>query len=161
MIKLKGTLLLGTLAVLAAGGIAAHDNDDRYPRPILRLEGVWLAQVSVTDCTNPSTTLLGPFPSLLTFHADGTVTETAPAPPNSQRSASHGLWRRVSRNTFDEAMTFQRLDVTGIFLGTQVIRATLQLGDDSYTAQGKFEIKESHGATIASGCSSVVAKRFE
>ena len=161
MIKLNGTLLLGTLAVLGAGGVIAHDNDDRDVRSMPRIEGVWLAQVSVTDCTNPSTTLLGPFPALLTFHTDGTVTETAPAPPNSQRSVSHGLWHRVGRNTFDEALVFQRLDVTGVFLGTQVIRATAQVANDSYTAQGKFEIKEPRGSTVASGCSSVTALRFE
>lgn len=161
MITRNGTLLLGALAVLGALGAAAHENDDRYFRPLPRIEGVWLAQVSVTDCTNPSTTLLGPFPSLLTFHTDGTVAETAPAPPNSQRSASHGLWHRVGRNAFEEALIFQRLDVTGVFLGTQVIRATVQLANDSYTARGTFEVKDPHGTTIAAGCSSVVATRFE
>ena len=161
MIKINKALLLGALAVLGARSVIAHENDDRYFRSIPRIEGVWLAQVSVTDCTNPSTTLFGPFQSLLTFHADGTIAETAPAPPNSQRSVSHGLWRRAGRNSFDEALVFQRLDVTGVFLGTQVIHATLQLTNDSYTAQGKFETKEPHGITVASGCTSVVATRFE
>jgi hypothetical protein len=152
---------VGSLTVLGASGAAAHDYDDWGAWGASALQGVWLTQVSVVNCANPTIVFAGPFPGLLTFHADGTASETAPAPPNSQRSVSHGLWHRSGRNTFESALIFERLDVTGVFLGTQVIRATSQVINDSYTAKGAFEIKDAHGATIGSGCSAVTATRFK
>jgi hypothetical protein len=152
---------VGSLAVLGASGAAAHDSDDWGSWGAATIQGVWLTQVSVVNCANPAIVFAGPFPGLLTFHADGTLMETAPAPPNSQRSVSQGLWHRIGRNSFQSALIFQRLDVTGIFLGTQVVRATAQVSNDSYTAKGTFETKDATGATIGSGCSAVTATRFK
>jgi hypothetical protein len=164
MTRLNKLWAVSSIAMLGATGAAAHDSNDWGDWGswgASTLQGVWQTRVSIVNCANPAIVFAGPFPGLLTFHADGTLAETAPAPPNSQRSVSHGVWYRIDRNTFQSALTFQRLDVTGIFLGTQVIRATSQVIGDSYTANGTFETKDASGATIGSGCSAVTATRFK
>jgi len=161
MSRLGRLLVLGATTLLAATG--AYANDAAHPGPVARLQGVWLTQVTIRDCVSGAA-LLGPFPGLITFQQGGTMAEIGPALPNSMRSPGHGTWRRTGRDTFEQALIFQRFDVTGIFLGTQVIRGNPQVAADSLTYKatgGSFEVKDRAGSTIGSGCSSVTAVRFE
>jgi len=152
--------LLIVMAIALAGSASA--NDSRY-QPVPQLQGVWFTQIEIRDCVSGNK-LAGPFPGIISFQAGGTIGETGPALPNSTRGAGFGLWRRIGRDTFSETLTFQRFDMTGIYLGTQVIHATPKVAADSmsYVASGgTFEVKDTHGTAIGSGCSYATATRLQ
>ncbi len=162
---LKGTIaiVMGALALLSASAIQAHSENNRF-RPPPQIEGAWKTEVTIRDCATNAALPGGPFPGLITFAAGGTVSESAPPPPNMQRGPGHGTWRRTGRNTFSEVMAFQRFDLTNtLLLGSQEIRATAIVADDSgsYTASGTFESKDMQGNTLFRGCSAVVATRLQ
>jgi hypothetical protein len=125
-------------------------------------EGVWKTKVTIVHCQTRAT-LAGPFSGLTTIAAGGTFSESAPALPGTARGPSHGTWSRTGRNTFAEALLFQRFTTTGDLLGTQEIRAMATVADDSrsYQAEGKFDTKDLSGSVVGSGCSTVTATRFD
>ena len=158
----KKLLTAVTLALACAASGRASDNSDRF-QPMPQLQGVWLSQVTIRDCASGAA-IAGPFPGMISFQTGGTIGESGPALPNSTRGPGYGVWRRTGRSTFSETLTFQRFDLSGIFLGTQVIHATPKVANDSrsYVALGgKFEVKDQHGSTIATGCSSATGVRFQ
>jgi hypothetical protein len=72
---------------------------------LLRPTGTYAIEVTLRDCTTGAPA--GPaFPSLVTFHGDGSLFETpggrAFAP--GQRADGHGTWRRTGLNTVSQEM---------------------------------------------------------
>jgi hypothetical protein len=157
----KKSLLMGVMVFIVTGatGVQAHDRDRGW---FAQLQGAWMSQVSIRDCTSGNV-IAGPFSGLITFHEDGTISEMGPALPNSTRSPGHGSWYALGHSTFSERLVFLRFDLAGVFLGTQVITAKPVVAKDSmsYSAQGgSFEVKDRLGVTIATGCSSATGIRF-
>ena len=162
MIRKTTLLALGAFTLLGAAALQAHDDGYAF-RPVPQLDGAWKTRVSIVDCQTRKIVFAGPFAGLITFAAGGTTSESAPALPNTDRGPGHGTWRRIGRNAFLETLVFQRFDVTGVLLGSQEIRATIKVSDDSRTYQvtdGTFESKDLLGSTLATGCSSVTADRY-
>jgi hypothetical protein len=159
--KSNKLLATGVLAMIGACTVQAHD-DDRF-QPVPQLQGVWKTQITIVDCVS-GTKLAGPFPGFISFQAGGTISESGPALPNSTRGPGFGIWQRAGRNLFTETLTFQRFDPTGIYLGTQVIRAKAKVADDSQSyvgVGGTFEVKDQAGTTLATGCSNATAVRLK
>jgi hypothetical protein len=155
--------------ILAAGsvvlfGMSAAFGGDSHYQPVPQLQGVWLTKITIRDCVTGAS-LAGPFPGIVSFQSGGTLSESGPALPNSTRGPSYGTWWRTGRNTFAYTLTFQRFDLTGIYLGTQVIHATPKVANDSMSFVGdggRFEVKDAAGTTLgAPGCSSGTAVRFK
>ena len=69
------------------------------------LVGTWTVQVTLRDCAT-SAPLGPPFNSLVTFHGDGTLSESAGslAFAPGQRSPGHGAWTRKRGHTFRQEM---------------------------------------------------------
>ena len=162
MRTLKLSMLMGILTAIGATCVFAHDEGDRG-RSVAHLQGAWQSKITIRDCATGAP-VIGPISGLISFHGGGTLSEMGPALPNSTRSPGHGTWRRLSHNTFEERLIFLRFDLSGVFLGTQVITAKPVVAKDSmsYSAQGgSFEVKDIHGTTIATGCSSATGTRFQ
>jgi hypothetical protein len=159
MIRLHKILMFGAMAVLGTSSIHANGS----PRFISQIQGVWSAKVTIRDCVSGAPLTPTPTPGLITFHAGGTVSETAPAPPNTLRGPAHGLWHRSGRNAFTEVLTFQRFDLAGTYTGTILINAAATVADDSlsYTAEGSFTLMNPTGTVISTGCSAVTATRIK
>jgi len=158
----KKLLTAVTIALACTASVRANDDGDRF-QPMQQLQGVWLSQVTIRDCPSGAA-LAGPFPGMISFQTGGTIGETGPALPNSMRGPGFGVWHRTGRSAFSETLTFQRFDLSGIFLGTQVIHAMPNVANDSrsYVALGgTFEVKDQHGSTISTGCSSATGVRFQ
>jgi hypothetical protein len=142
--------------ILAAGsvvlfGMSAAFGGDSHYQPVPQLQGVWLTKITIRDCVTGAS-LAGPFPGIVSFQSGGTLSESGPALPNSTRGPSYGTWWRTGRNTFAYTLTFQRFDLTGIYLGSMSF-----VGDG-----GRFEVKDAAGTTLgAPGCSSGTAVRFK
>ena len=150
-----------TIALACTAAVQANDDGGRF-QPVPQLQGVWLSQITIRDCVSGNT-LAGPFPGMISFQTGGTIGESGPSLPNSARGPGYGVWRRTGRDTFSETLTFQRFDLGGIFLGTQVIHATPKVANDSQSyvgSGGTFEVKDPLGSVIATGCSYATGIRF-
>jgi hypothetical protein len=158
----KKLLTAVTIALACTASVQAND-DGAHFQPMPQLQGVWLSQVTIRDCVSGAA-LAGAFPGVISFQTGGTIGESGPALPNTTRGPGYGVWQRTGRSTFSETLTFQRFDLSGIFLGTQVIHAVPKVANDSRSyvgLGGTFEVKDQHGSTIATGCSSATGVRFQ
>jgi len=80
------------------------------------------------------------------------------------RSPGHGVWQREHGwQDYSFAFTFYRYDASGLFQGSQRIRATLELGagGDVFASRSAIEILDVNGAVIGTGCATAVGTRFE
>jgi hypothetical protein len=174
----RRSMVAGLAAVLVAAGAGiaqAHDQDGRQ-----RLAGAWTIQVTLRDCTTSAP--VGSFPSLVSFHEGGTISEVpaSAAFAPGQRSPGHGAWTRIGPKTYRQRMsaliafdTAANLPGTptfnpsapitpGFFAGWQVVTHTLQLVDaDHAVSSGTNQFYKADGTLYRSGCSTAAATRFE
>jgi hypothetical protein len=128
------------------------------------IQGVWRTVVTPRNCQTGQT-----FPSLqgvFTFNQGGTMSEYGIGPGSSPalRSPGHGVWQREHGwQDYSFAFTFYRYDASGFLLGSQKVRATLELGAgaDEFASRSALETLDANGAVIATGCATAVGTRFE
>lgn len=165
--------------VLAAGRIGiAHGTQSRSGHA---LSGTWFVEVTLRNCANQAP--LGSFNSLVTFHADGTMSEATSSATFAigQRSPGHGNWAAEGHQTYAQHMvnlinfdTPANLPGTpgfnpslpispGFFAGWGTVIHTVQLSDaDHLTSSGTNEFYKSGETTpYRTGCSTALATRFE
>ena len=157
--------------------IAAAHTDEA---PSAGLLGTWMIQVTLRDCTTGAA--LGPaFPSLVTFHGDGSISEDpgglAFAP--GQRSSGHGTWSHAPGHTFSQEMIALILFPTdpnlpgapgfdpskpvspGFFAGSATISQTVRLtGADQIESSGTNRFYKTNGEVYRTGCSTATGQRF-
>ncbi len=167
----KITLLSGGIAVsavLLAGGVLADaGQNDRWPPNAPTIVGAWQVEVTVRfdapDCTTSPPVPFGanPFPSLNTFHAGGTVSETGSRSPPSMRSPGHGVWKRTGGRTYDARYTFQGFDANGFLATNMDIRSAITLAADGETFNGvsRFRFSDISGNTTPF-CATLDGVRF-
>lgn len=179
--KPTGTARAAAIACLvvaflsAAGAPAGAQSDDRP-----NLAGAWTVQVTLRDCTTGAP--LGPaFNSLVTFHGDGTISESAAslAFAPGQRSPGHGAWARRRGHTFRQDMIALLLfdsaanlpgtpafDPTkpvspGFFAGWVTVSHTVRFtGVDQIASSGTNGFYKTSGELYRSGCSTATGQRF-
>lgn len=168
----KHTLLIA-LAVMAAlpvtaATLFATDVHDRHPSMSQgherTIQGVWRTVVTPHNCQTGA-----PFPSLpglFTFHEGGTMSEYGIGPGSSPalRSPGHGVWQREQGwQEYSFTFTFYRYDGAGVFLGSQKIKGTLELGagGDDLATRSVIESLDATDHVIGGGCATAVATRFE
>lgn len=154
-----------------AGAGTAHANG-----LVLRAAGTYAVDVTLRDCTSGAPA--GPaFPSLVTFHGDGSLFETpggrAFAP--GQRGAGHGTWRRTGWTTFSQDViallvfdtpanlpgtpTFDPTKpiTPGFQAGWQTISHTVTFSDATHaTSSGTNAFFTAAGVQYRTGCSTAV-----
>ena len=72
--KLKTQITMITLTVAASALLVWGDSHENHPPTI---EGVWQVSRGGVNCNDPNQELGLPFPAIMTFHRDGTVTGAA------------------------------------------------------------------------------------
>ena len=130
------------------------------------LHGTWRVQVTQYNCTNPSMSF-PPFWSLLSFHRDGTETETTsnPALQPGQRTSGQGYWERTGYNTYFSATeAFILFDSPtnppGLKEGAQKILQTISLTDgDHFVSVATVKFFNADG-TVTGGCAKAQATRL-
>jgi hypothetical protein len=128
------------------------------------IQGVWRTVVTPQDCLTGQ-----PFPSLqglFTFNQGGTMSEYGIGPGSSPalRSPGHGVWQREPGwQDYSFAFTYYRYNASGVFLGSQKVSATLELGasGDDFASRSAIEILDVNGAVLGTGCATAVGTRFE
>ena len=128
------------------------------------IQGVWRTAVTPRNCQTGAAILT--LSGLLTFNQGGTMSEYGIGPGSSPalRSPGHGVWQREHGwQDYSFAFTYYRYDASGVFLGSQKVRATLELGvgGDEFTSRSAIETLDVNGVVIGTACATAVGTRFE
>ena len=160
----KGFAALALMAFgMSSAKAATWPIEDFLSQP---LEGSWMFQISLEDCTSHAA-LGAPFFSLLTFNHGGTVTETTANPafvPPTVRGPGHGIWKHDGRRGYGyEATTTAFITVNGVLARTQTITQTIELeGQDSLkTTSASVKFFSPTGSLLMTGCATAMGKRIE
>jgi hypothetical protein len=129
------------------------------------LHGVWAQVITPRDCATNEPLPVPPFRVLLTFHRDGTVTESVGALSFApgQRSIGHGKWAHDGGLTFSERTVAMILFNGGIYqAGWQVTTRTLTMSDaDHYTSSGAAQFYDVNRQQYRAACATSVGERFQ
>jgi hypothetical protein len=100
------------------------------------IQGVWQVSRQGVNCSDPNQLLGPPFPAIMTFHSDGTVTGATKSPVSGPfDTPEYGSWQREpgSQNYSFRDVNY-RYDGNGTFIGPLVLTANVELtGPDSFT----------------------------
>ena len=149
-------LALVPLLLGSASGVAAQ---------AVTLEGVWGVTITPRNCTTNEPLPLPPHRTILTFHRDGTTTESVGvltfAP--GQRAIGHGIWAHAGGQIFNERTVAMILFDAGIYrAGWQVISRTITMTDaNNYTGFGPSQFFDANRQMYLAGCASSVGVRFQ
>jgi hypothetical protein len=168
-----------TVAFLAAASVRAGAQSDASPERA-SLVGTWMVEVTLRDCATSAP--LGPaFNSLVTFHGDGTISETAAslAFAPGQRSPGQGIWTRKRGHTYRQEMIALLLFDTdpnlpgtptfdptkpvspGFFAGWVTVSHTVRFtAVDEIASTGTNGFYKTNGELYRSGCSTATGQRF-
>lgn len=129
------------------------------------LEGAWAVVITLVNCTTKQPIGAPPFRTLLTFHRDGTSSEsvgtTSFAP--GQRSNGHGTWSHDGGLTYKEKTVAMILFEANSFLaGWQVINRHITMTDaDHYSGYGPSEFYDLNGQVYRTACAASVGERIK
>ncbi len=159
-----GSVLLAIAALTVALSFASAQTAEKNQSSV---EGVWRTMVTPVNCQTGDP-LAPAFPGLFTFNAGGTMSEYGISPGQSPalRSPGHGVWQREhghgGRN-YSFSFIFYRYNTSGMFIGSQKITASLELGasGDQFTTHSAVEIFDANGNLISTGCATAAGTRFE
>lgn len=129
------------------------------------LHGVWAQVITPRDCATNEPLPVPPFRVLLTFHRDGTVTESVGALSFAagQRSIGHGQWAHDGGLAYSERTVAMILFDGGIFqAGWQVTTRTITMTDaNHYTSSGAAQFYDLNRQLYRTGCATSVGERFQ
>ena len=128
------------------------------------IQGVWRTVVTPRNCQTGDAILT--LAGLFTFNQGGTLSEYGIGPGSSPalRSPGHGVWQREHGwQDYSFAFTYYRYNASGLFLGSQKVRATLELAPsgDEFASRSLVETLDVNDAVIGTGCATAVGTRFE
>ncbi len=127
------------------------------------IEGAWRTAVTLRNCQT-GLPVGGVGRGLITFHEGGTLSEFNLG-PGQNRSPGHGVWEQQMhhRGNFSGVFVLNRYDATGVFIGTQKVRAAWELSTsgNGFTSNASFEIFDANDNLIGTGCATSVGTRIE
>ena len=158
--------VVAALAITASLVAAQHVQNQRSSAtPNERsIRGVWRTVVTPRNCQTGEA--FPSLPGLFTFNQGGTMSEYGIGPGSSPslRSPGHGVWEREHDwQDYSFAFTFYRYNASGVFLGSQRVRAVLELeaSGDQFASRSVVEIRDVNDTVTGTGCATGVGTRFE
>jgi len=127
--------------------------------------GVWRTMVTPRNCQTGDP-VAPPFRGLFTFNKGGTMSEYGVGPGSSPalRSPGHGVWQREHGwQDYSFAFTLYRYNASGVFIGSEKVTATLELGasGDEFTTRSSIEVFDANDNLIGTRCGTAAGTRFE
>jgi len=149
--------LVPALAMFAIIQACGGSNDANAEDPADKIEGVWEAVVTATNCSTGAA--VGTFLGSQVFHHGGTLSDTNAA-PTITRGPGFGTWVKTG-STYATKFRFYVYDATGVLLGTRRVSRTVTLAVDgnSQTAVTTNELFSPTGVSLGTGCSTDVSTR--
>ena len=126
-----------------------------------RFEGTWDLQITVRLCQTGA--IIRTFPAIATFTAGGTTlvseSDTSPA----LKKVAQGVWSRVGDNSYRFKSKGFNFDANGNFTGWMTVsnEASLSRIADTFDGTGIARVYTPNGTLVFTGCSTLVATRFE
>ena len=150
------------LILLVVGATLAWSDPGENHTPTI--EGVWQVTRVGVNCNDPNQERGLPFPALMTFHRDGTVSGAAKSPVTGPfDTPEHGLWKREpgSQNYSFREVSY-KYDGNGTFVGPLVLSANVELtGANSFIYSATIQIFDANGNPAPIRCGRGTATRFE
>lgn len=159
IIKLATSAAAAALLVSSAG---ATDLDG-FGHPFGRsIKGVWVMEVTLTNCATGAPIGVPPFKAINTFHEGGTLSEHGSRFGPATRNSGQGVWKQVGRNRFASRFIFQRFDANGLYIGTQEVKRSSTLSDDGKTLSSTASVRivDQNGVLLVTGCATEEGPRF-
>ena len=159
------TALTMTVFIVSGQNIHAKKSSASSNARERTIAGVWRTVVTPRNCQTGAP-VAPSLRGLFTFNEGGTMSEYGIGPGSSPalRSPGHGVWQREHGwQNYSFVFTFYRYDASGVFIGSQKITATLQLGasGDEFTTSSAIEVFDANDNLIGSGCATAAGTRFE
>ena len=161
--KLKTQILLIAFALGVSASLVS--SQDRQPRQLPTahptIEGVWQVARTGVNCDDPNQQLVGPFPAIMTFHRDGTMTADTSALEGV--SNEYGSWQREpGRQNYSFRDTTLFTDENGALAFRGTVTGTVHLADaNSFTYSATIQLFDADGNLIATFCGRSTGTRFE
>jgi hypothetical protein len=156
----KTKIALITLAVATSTLVVWSDSHEASSPTI---EGVWQVSRVGVNCNDPSQTFGAPFPAIMAFRRDGSVTGAAKSPVTGPfDTPEFGSWKRESggQNYSFREISY-KYDGNGVFTGSLVLTANVELTDaNSFVYSATIQIVDRNGL-IDSRCGRGTGTRFE
>jgi hypothetical protein len=153
---LKLCVVLAGLLLGSAGAVSAQAQT---------LHGVWAVTITPRNCDTNAPIPVPPVRTLLTFHRDGTSTESVAALSFApgQRATGHGVWAHTGGQTYQERTVAMILFDGGLYrAGWQVITRHITLTDaNNYTSFGPSQFYDANRQLYLTACASAVGERFQ
>ena len=131
----------------------------------MTLHGVWAVTISPRNCATNQPLPVPPVRTLLTFHGDGTSTESVSAVgfATGQRATGHGTWRHAGGLMFVERTVAMILFDAGLYqAGWQLITRTITMTDaNNYTSSGPSDFYNLNRQLYFTACASAVGERVQ
>lgn len=154
-------IVLAGLSV--AFSFASAQAPERTMHPERTIQGVWQVTRMGVNCDDPNQTR-PPFPALMTFYRDGTLTAYANPPGTGPLDTPEaGLWQRErgSQNYSFHDISYV-YDENGAFAGSGVVTANVHLTSaNSFEYSATIQLFDADGNLVFSGCGRATGTRFE
>ena len=127
--------------------------------------GAWRTVVTPINCQTGAQ-VAPSLRGLFTFNEGGTMSEYGIGPGSTPalRSPGHGVWQREQGwQDYSFAFTYYRYDPSGVFIGSQKVTATLELGanGDEFTTKSVVEAFDANDNKVGTFCATSAGTRFE
>ena len=160
--NLKKQIAVIFLALTASTSLVwSADRPLRETTPTI--QGVWQVTRMGVNCDDPNQTR-PPFPALMTFYRDGTLTAYANPPGTGPLDTPEaGLWQREpgSQNYSFHDISYV-YDENGAFAGSGVVTANVHLTSaNSFEYSATIQFFDADGNLLFSGCGRATGTRFE
>jgi len=172
-------MLFGAAQIFVSGQESETSDslEDQTERSQRNIVGAWRTAVTQRNCQT-GVPLAPASRGLLTFNEGGTMSEynAGPASPPSMRSPGHGAWERLREHEYSFVFVINRYDASGVFIGIQKIRATLELGASGnvftnnavisgsrnvFATNAAVEIFDASDNLTGRGCATSIGTRIE
>jgi hypothetical protein len=142
-------------------GVDADWAMNRHQHPTI--VGVWQVTRMGVDCNDPNQQR-PPFPAIMTFHRDGTLTAYANPPGTGPLDTPEaGVWQREpgSQNYSFHDISYA-YDENGVFAGSGVVTANVHLTSaNNFEYSATIQFFDADGNLVFSGCGRATGTRFE
>jgi len=159
------TALTMTVFIVPGQNIQAKQSSASSNARERTIAGVWRTVVTPRNCQTGAP-VAPSLRGLFTFNEGGTMSEYGIGPGASPalRSPGHGVWQREQGwQHYSYVFTYYRYDASGVFIGSQKVTGTLQLGasGDEFTTSSAIEVFDANDNLIGGACATAAGTRFE
>lgn len=153
------SIMIPLLSACALTNLVAAE---RAPRGAVggKLGGTWNMQITLNDCAGH---VIRSFPSLVAFHAGGTVTEASAGTSPALQTGGKGVWSHTTDSTYAFRFKDFTFNTSNVFTGWVIItgQTTVDATGNVNAGPATVQVYDANGNLLASLCADAAGTRFE